>query len=48
MELVDLEKVNSLEGVFIANKFNLKHSHEDEFDTKIGSKKKGLSENQII
>ena len=45
MDLVDFEKVNSLEGVFIANKFNIKHSHDDEFDSKLGKdKKKGLSE----
>lgn len=44
MELVDFEKVNSLEGVFLANKFNVDHSHETEFDSKIGGKKKSLSE----
>ena len=27
-EYVDFEKVNSLEGVFIANKFDVDHSHK--------------------
>jgi len=46
MDLVDFEKVNSLEGVFIANKFAIKHSHDDEFEVKLGKdKKSGLSEN---
>lgn len=48
MELVDFEKVNSLEGVFLANKFNIDHSHETEFDSKIGGKKKSLSESLIV
>lgn len=52
-ELVDFEKVNSLEGVFIANRFDTEHSHDfSSLMKKEGSKQnqrgKEFSESDII
>lgn len=52
-ELVDFEKVNSLEGVFIANRFDTEHSHDySKLISKDGAKQnqkgKEFSESDMI
>jgi hypothetical protein len=34
MEYVDFEKINSLEGVFVANRFDVSHTHDASFHDK--------------
>jgi hypothetical protein len=40
-EFVDFEKINSLEGVFIANRYDTEHTHDDNFHQKFSGKTKG-------
>lgn len=45
IEFVDFENVNSLEGVFIANRYDTEHTHNKEFHAKF--KGKEFTENEI-
>lgn len=38
-EYVDFEKINSLEGVFLANKFDVDHAHKLRYGGKTNGKK---------
>ncbi len=38
VEFVDFEKINSLEGVFVANRFDSDHTHDFFFDQKFKGK----------
>jgi hypothetical protein len=38
VQFVDFEKVNSLEGVFIANRFESDHTHDAAFHSKFSGK----------
>ena len=47
-ELVDFEKINSLEGVFMANRFDTDHTHDEDFHEAFTNKKtKHFSEIEI-
>ena len=47
-EFVDFEKINSLEGVFVANRFDTEHTHDASFhDTFKNGGKKEFSQAQI-
>jgi hypothetical protein len=47
-EMVDFEKINSLEGVFVANRFNVDHTHDESFHDKFqGKKKTDLTESEV-
>lgn len=44
-DFVDFEKINSLEGVFLANKYDISHTHDSKgTDRSEGNSKKGLSD----
>lgn len=38
-DFVDFEKVNSLEGVFISNRFDIDHTHDSNFHDKFKGRK---------
>jgi len=38
LEFVDFEKINSLEGVFIANRYNVDHTHDESFNAKFNGR----------
>jgi len=38
-EFVDFEKINSLEGVFISNRYDVDHSHDFSFSENFNNKK---------
>lgn len=49
LSLVDFEKINSLEGVFIANRYDIQHTHDQAFNEKFTGKKnnKDLSDAEV-